>query len=288
MDTERNTIEAVLELGVRLADRADAITMQGFYEAFDVYTKEDGSPVTSVDREVEVALRDLIAWEHRSAGVLGEEYGSIPGEGRWVLDPIDGTREFIDGDPRFATLAAYETEDGPIVGVVSAPALGLRWWAGRGLGAFFARDGAVAAARVSITSDLPGSRGLLPSTIAGEAPTLPPEALDFVGRLSTSGASLHPCTSSWQAVRVATGDYDAAFARGAWWDVAPLSVIIGEAGGCSVRFYPQPRDYGVALTNRLLAPKLFRVPAEVGADRSAGRPHRRLVAAHARSGPIDL
>jgi histidinol-phosphatase len=125
-------VGALVDLALHMANRADEIALAGFGRAHAFEVKADGSPVTRIDREVESMLRDTIEREHPSAGVLGEEYGKERGVGRWVLDPIDGTREFVQGDPRFSVLIAYDLNGVPQLGVMSAPALGLRWWAGRG------------------------------------------------------------------------------------------------------------------------------------------------------------
>ena len=101
-----------------------------------VDTKPDLTPVSDADHAVEEALRDAIERKRPREGVLGEELGSGEnGATRWVLDPIDGTRNFVRGIPIWATLVALEREGRAVVGVASAPALGHRWWAARDEGA---------------------------------------------------------------------------------------------------------------------------------------------------------
>ena len=101
-----------------------------------VDTKPDLTPVSDADHAVEEALRDAIERKRPGEGVLGEELGSGEnGATRWVLDPIDGTRNFVRGIPIWATLVALEREGRAVVGVASAPALGHRWWAARDEGA---------------------------------------------------------------------------------------------------------------------------------------------------------
>src|SRR6266545_7071150 len=111
------------------------------YRALDlvVETKADFTPVTEADRTIEQALRERIARE-RGEAVGGEEYGVEEGAVRWWLDPIDGTKQYARGLPIWATLIALEREGTIVAAVVSAPALGHRWWAERGGGAFL--DGA--------------------------------------------------------------------------------------------------------------------------------------------------
>ena len=103
-----------------------------------VETKPDRSPVSEADREVEQAIRPRIEAARPGHTVVGEEFGDTPARPspRWIVDPIDGTRKFVRGMPGFATLIALEDAGELLVGVASAPRLGRRWWAGRGLGAF--------------------------------------------------------------------------------------------------------------------------------------------------------
>ena len=128
---------ADLELALRLADAADAISLPLFGTKLPVERKADPTPVTEADRAVEAELRRLLADARPEDGILGEEEGSSgAGRRRWILDPIDGTRNFTRAIPVWATLVALE-EDGVVrLGVVSAPALGRRWWAERSAGAF--------------------------------------------------------------------------------------------------------------------------------------------------------
>ena len=127
-----------LAFALQLADLADAITVERF-QADDlvVETKPDLTPVTEADRAVEQVLRKRIAEERPGHGVVGEEFGADQADGvRWILDPIDGTKNYLRGIPVWATLIALERDDRVEVGVVSAPALHRRWWAARGEGSF--------------------------------------------------------------------------------------------------------------------------------------------------------
>jgi histidinol-phosphatase len=125
-----------LELALGLADAADALSMHRFRTGLAFETKGDLTPVTEADHAVEDELRALLAEACPGDAILGEEQGTTgSGARRWILDPIDGTRNYARGIPVWATLVALE-EDGEVrVGVVSAPALGRRWWAERGEGA---------------------------------------------------------------------------------------------------------------------------------------------------------
>ncbi len=131
-----------LALALTLADAADAITL-GRYRATDlvVETKPDLTPVSEADTAVERALRERLAEVRGDDAIVGEEYGSSetpPSGRRWIVDPIDGTKNYVRGIPVWATLLALQEGDQITVGVVSAPALHRRWWAATGAGAFVA------------------------------------------------------------------------------------------------------------------------------------------------------
>lgn len=237
-----------LQVALAMADIADEIAMEGFFSYFDVFKKADGTPVTSVDRRIEMCLRDLVQATDAYAGFLGEEFPPTVGFGRWVVDPIDGTAQFVDGSPHFATLIAYEVDDTPIVGVVSAPALGMRWWAGEGLGARVSLNGDVSAARVSSLDDPAAARVLVPRSGRMASP-----GRRVLAELTEARGTFTPYDASWQAVQVADGRADAAVAEGKWWDVAPLAVIVQEAGGVSSRYRADDGRVGIATSNRVLA-----------------------------------
>ncbi len=153
-----------LALAHVLADTADAVSMARF-RALDLHveSKPDLTPVSDADTAVEKALRATLARTRPRDAVLGEEYGASeaaagPGTRQWVIDPIDGTKNFIRGVPIWATLIALMEADQVMVGLVSAPALGRRWWAARGHGAFAGRHTAAATPiRVSGVSRLADS-----------------------------------------------------------------------------------------------------------------------------------
>lgn len=122
---------ADLELALLMAQTADSITMAHF-QSLDLIidTKPDLTPVTEADRQVEQTLRALISGQRPLDSVLGEEFG-VTGDStrQWIIDPIDGTKNYVRGVPVWATLIALAVEDVVVLGVVSAPALGRRWWA---------------------------------------------------------------------------------------------------------------------------------------------------------------
>lgn len=133
-----SALAADLDLALALADAADAVAMSRF-DAVDlqVRTKADASFVTEADLAVERAIRDILERERPDDGILGEEYGTSGDASRtWVVDPIDGTSNYLKGIPVWATLIALSVDGVPAVGVVSQPALGRRWWAAEGAGAW--------------------------------------------------------------------------------------------------------------------------------------------------------
>jgi histidinol-phosphatase len=132
-------LDAWLALALEICDETDPIALRAFRSDLAVDRKADGSFVTDADREVERVIRTRIRDRHPDHGLVGEEYGEADAGGggeRWYIDPIDGTHNFMRGVPLFATLLAVEREGEVQVGVISAPALGQRWYATRGGGAW--------------------------------------------------------------------------------------------------------------------------------------------------------
>ena len=127
-----------LDLALELADLADSVSLARFRAVdLDVQTKPDRTPVTEADLAVERAIRDRLAEARPGDGILGEEFGTEGDSTRlWILDPIDGTANFLRGVPVWGTLIALAVDAVPVVGVASSPAMGRRWWAARGHGAW--------------------------------------------------------------------------------------------------------------------------------------------------------
>lgn len=151
------TYQADLELALELADIADAISLERF-RALDLHveSKPDRSPVTDADRSVEQALKDVLAAKAPNDALIGEEYGNTGSASRtWIIDPIDGTANYLRGVPVWATLIALAIDGKPVVSVVSAPAMGRRWWAAPEVGAFTKDiDGSTRELKVSAIADL--------------------------------------------------------------------------------------------------------------------------------------
>jgi histidinol-phosphatase len=222
---------ADLDLARRLADAADAITTQRF-GATDlvVESKPDLTPVSDADTAAERALRKILSDERPADAVSGEEFGSDgAGNRRWVIDPIDGTKNFVRAVPVWATLVALLDGDVPVVGVVSAPALGRRWWAARGTGAWVSSRGAeprrLAVSRVSSLADA----SLSYSSLTGWAELgLRDAFVELTDRLWRTRAY----GDFWSYMLVAEGAVDiAAEPELSVWDMAALAPIVTEAGG---------------------------------------------------------
>lgn len=132
-----------LALALRLADAADAQSLPRFDAAdLQVSLKADHSHVTDADLATERAIREILHAERPGDGILGEEYGTEGDTSRqWIIDPIDGTANFLRGVPLWGTMIALAIDGDPQVGVVSMPALGRRWWASAGHGAWTATSG---------------------------------------------------------------------------------------------------------------------------------------------------
>lgn len=155
-----------LTLALELADLADTVSLTRFRAVdLDVQTKPDRTPVTEADLAVERAIRDRLAASRPDDGILGEEFGSAGDTTRqWIIDPIDGTANFLRGVPVWGTLIALAIDGVPVVGVASSPAMGRRWWAARGMGAWtIASAGELGASHAGMdaaSARFPGARRL--------------------------------------------------------------------------------------------------------------------------------
>jgi histidinol-phosphatase len=236
-------VDADLAYALELADAADALTLPRFRAAdLHVETKPDLSPVTDADRAAERMLRERIARERPGETVLGEEEGDDGGASRWIVDPIDGTRNFSRGIPVWATLLALERDGLVVCGVASAPALGRRWWAARGEGAW--RDGE--------PMGVSGVSSLDQATISFSR-----SGLDDPKLLALAARAWHvqPFSDFWAHLLVAEGAIEISVEHEMnTWDNAALQVIVEEAGGRFSDLHGRSRiDGGSAVsTNGLL------------------------------------
>lgn len=243
-----------LRLAHVIADQVDSHTLTRF-KALDlaVETKPDNTPVTDADRAAEEMIRSTLSRARGRDAVLGEEFGSSGhGSRRWVVDPIDGTKNFVRGVPVWATLIALVDDDEPVVGLVSAPALGRRWWAAQGSGAWTGRSLAKATRmHVSGVKDI-ADASLSYASLDGwdERGKLD----DFIG-LARDCWRTRAFGDFWSYMLVAEGSVDiAAEPELELYDMAALVPIVTEAGGTFTSLAGEPGPFGgnAVATNGLL------------------------------------
>jgi histidinol-phosphatase len=244
-----------LELALELADVAAEIALPRFRDRrFTVTIKPDGSPVTDVDEAVERALRERLADRRPDHAIVGEEYGaSGESEWCWYLDPIDGTRLFVEGDANWMTFVALEHAGEIVVGVIVVPARHERWWASRGAGAF--QDGRrIAVSSIARLADAVVNDDWWNSASA-DAPA------DPLSAVAQRAALVRPHMGHG-FLTVAAGLADVALARdGHAWDYAASKILVEEAGGRFTDLAGRPRfDSGNAMvTNARLHDELLSV-----------------------------
>ena len=223
-----------LALAHVLADLADSIALQR-YQALDlvVTTKPDNTPVTDADRAVETAIRQALVKHRPNDGLLGEEFGSdISGAKRyWVIDPIDGTKNFMRGVPTWACLialvevAADATQE-VVVGIASAPALSRRWFASKGAGAFVVFNGDTKKLSVSRVASLSDASIAYSDFIGFD------DRLEAFQKMLSNAWRTRGLGDFWSHMLVAEGAVDVAVEPTlAVWDMAALDIIVREAGG---------------------------------------------------------
>lgn len=215
-----------------LAREADVIAMRYFRaDEIRIDRKEDGSAVTQADRGVEEMARARVAASGLAMDVLGEEMGgqsakgpATTGRARLIIDPIDGTEEFSRGIGTFGTLLGIERDGEIVAGMASAPALGVRWWAYRGEGAW--RNGK--RIRVSSVTQLSGGMAFT----GGTGQNRNREKIEKMRRLLDAARHGRSLGGFWQHMLVAEGATEAALdLHSKPWDLAPLGLIVEEAGG---------------------------------------------------------
>ena len=228
---DSTTYSTDLALALELADAADAITLQRFGAAdLVVESKPDLTPVSDADRAVEEVIRERLAADRRDDAISGEEFGSQGfSDRRWVIDPIDGTKNFVRGVPIWATLIALLDGEDAVVGVVSAPSLGRRWWAARGSGAWTSALGGaprrIAVSRVANLEDASLSYASLDAWTHSDRRDRMVALTERVWRSRAYG-------DFWSYMLVAEGAVDiAAEPELSPWDLAALGPIVTEAGG---------------------------------------------------------
>ncbi len=256
-----NDLQDDLALAHALADLADAITLDR-YQAQDlvITNKPDNTPVTDADRAVETAIREALATHRPTDGLVGEEFGSDKGtSGRyWVIDPIDGTKNFMRGVPTWATLIALVSvdtsgEEEVVVGIASAPALARRWSAAKGHGAFVRFnsgnndelledfDSASINKKMSVSKVKELSDASISySDFVGWGDRLEPFQKMLANAWRTRGIG-----DFWSHMLVAEGAVDVAIEPSlAVWDMAALDIIVREAGGTFTNTAGQNGPFG--------------------------------------------
>ncbi len=239
--TSFDNLHDEMALAIRVADAADAMSLP-YYEkrSFTLSRKADHSEVTEADRNTESTITSMLISERPDHGVYGEEHGVVGhsnSEWTWVIDPIDGTSNFVRGVPVWASLIALVHRDrGPVLGVVSAPAMARRWWGGLGLGAFangrpirISEVDELSAAQVSVTFNKGWDE-------AGRT-------ADLV-RLQQAAYRARGYGDFWQHMLVAEGAVDIAVdAIGlAPYDNAAVQAVVEAAGGSHTDRFGR-RDY---------------------------------------------
>jgi histidinol-phosphatase len=209
-----------LEFAHKLADAADAITTARF-QALDlrVDTKPDLTPASEADSAAEEAVRRLVRSSGRGEGVVGEELEEEVGDSRWIVDPIDGTKNYVRGMPVWATLLALEREGRLQCALASAPLLARRWWATRGGGTY------VNGKRCSVSKIARIEDAYISTVTSGRPAAGLQELIDRAWSAQSLGGF-------WQHCLVAEGVVDVACQpRPRLWDAAATTLIVAEAGG---------------------------------------------------------
>lgn len=246
-----------LALALELAELADVTTLDRFESAdLKVDAKPDMTPVSDADIAVEAALRAKLEATRPTDAILGEEFGGdVQFEGRqWVIDPIDGTKNFVRGVPVWATLIALLEDGEPVVGVVSAPALARRWYASQGSGAWRTTalaGGSVKKLGVSGVAGV-GDASISISSLSGWRDR---ELRDQLVALTDDAWRLRGYGDFFSYCLVAEGAVDvAAEPEVSLWDLAALSVLVTEAGGrfTSLAGEDGPHGGDAVATNGLL------------------------------------
>ncbi len=214
---------ALLAQAVEWAQAAGRLTLDWFRRAdLDVDLKGDGTPVTAADKAAERFLREQIIAAHPLDAIVGEEEADTTGSSgnTWFIDPIDGTMAFTRGVPLYCNLLAMNDQYGPAIGVINLPAIGQTVWAGRGLGCF--EDGIPCT--VSATTTMADAYVSTSSYSHWAEPSLL--------AIKRSGAKMRTWGDGYGFALVATGRIDVMIdPQVALWDVAPMPVILAEAGG---------------------------------------------------------
>lgn len=242
--TKQDTWQDDLRLALKMADLADRVTSDYFDSGnFQVEQKEDKTPVTNADRQAEMVIRKALAQERPDDSIYAEELGRQDSTGRrWIIDPIDGTKNYIRGVPVWATLIGLEYHHEMVLGLVSAPALGVRWYASRGQGAYMVQGPEKPRPiHVSQVSQM-GEASMSISSLTGwTAIGRRGHLLDLTDRIWR----LRGFGDFWQYMLLAQGAIDlAAEPELDLYDMGALVPIVTEAGGSFTDLDGNPGPWG--------------------------------------------
>ncbi len=221
--------ERELQVALGIAAETGALALRFAREGFDVEIKPDGSPVTAADKACEQLIAGVLASEFPADGLLGEEGSDTAAASgrRWIIDPIDGTRDFTRGNRFWANFLALEDASGPALGLVSFPALGELYWAARGRGAWRIVDGHETRMAVSAISGAASAVACINGLADAASRPYAERLLPFMHRFD----SVRSMGGALDAMLVCCGQADLWFEASAKpWDLAPLAVIARESG----------------------------------------------------------
>lgn len=239
--TEPNTsLREELDLALSLCERADAIAVEAFERGVGFESKADGTPVTEADRAIERMIREELASRFPEDAIIGEEFGGVEAAGggrEWIVDPIDGTLNFSSGIPLWSTLLGLRVDGSYVLGVVSVPGVGDRYWAARGEGAFH-NGSAITVSDVASVGDSMVLVGDLEPLLASSRRE-PFLALIEAGRRSRGFGD------SWGYGLLASGRAEILVEPWvAIWDVAGPAAVVEIAGGRITQFDGSPLAHG--------------------------------------------
>jgi histidinol-phosphatase len=261
---------AWMDVALSLCDAADQISMHHFQHDLRIETKPDRTFVTQADREIEEVVRAHIRAAFPDHGIVGEEFGEEMADAtfRWYIDPIDATNSYLRGIPVFATLIALERDGEAVVGAVSAPALGTRWYTWAGGGAWAVDQRSTAAPRRLHVS---GVSRIEDAQLLTSSPSDPAMNARLPGLAATLRRAWRErgFGDFWGYALVAEGAAEAMIELGVHsWDLGPMLLLLEEAGGRLTDFEGRRTIHGrsAIASNGLLHAELM---ADLGAIHGA-------------------
>ncbi|MBP9114932.1 MAG: histidinol-phosphatase [Acidimicrobiia bacterium] len=257
MASEKIKYQKEFDFISQLCDEIDKFTLKRFKDRdFSVMTKDDMSPVTEVDRETEIKIRDAILDIFPDDKIEGEEFGKeIHSQSRtWIIDPIDGTKNFLRGVPVWGTLIAFCVDDIPMAGTASAPSLHRRWMGLKNGGAFVNGE-SISVSKTSKLEDVQASYG----DVTGFEKAGYPESLNNLNKFIWRARGMG---DFWSHMLVAEGAIDLGLDTHVQpYDVAPLKLIVEEAGGRTTSFDGKDsfREPTFVSTNGLIHDEIIKI-----------------------------